>query len=731
MSYIKGNVKRLIYKSDNSFTVGLFKISETDENEAYLNKTITFTGTFYELKTNVDYLLYGDLVEHPKYGEQFNVTAFEQIMPESTNGIISFLSSKLFPGVGVKTASRIVDTLGDNVLDLIAKDYHNLLLVPSVSEKKARQIQDVLKNESASYKTIVRLQNLGFSMNEASKIYKYYKESTMAIIDDNIYALVSDIDGIGFVTVDRIASKLEYQSDDERRIKACILYIMNELCMTNGNIYNDDEDIYIGVSNYLNINFTAEDFNYYLLKLNKENKIIIENNKYYLKDYYDAEVYIATFLLRLIDEDNKDISNIDKYIKKLEREYSLTYNEKQKLAIKNSFVKNFLIITGGPGTGKTTIIKAIVGLYMELNKITLKQANLEMALLAPTGRAAKRITEATDIEAMTIHKFLKWNKETNSFGVNEYNKADVKFVIVDEVSMIDHFLLFNLLKGLPNNIKIIFVGDHNQLPSVGPGEILKDLISSNYIPTIVLNDLYRQKENSYIVTLAHEINEGLIPTKYDIKQDDYNFVESRRGDISTYVIQLCEKALEKGYSYKEVQVLIPMYKGINGIDRMNLILQNIFNPRKEDELTFIHNSITYRIGDKVLQIKNNNDLNISNGDIGTIENILYSDGEYLILIDFNDEIFEYTSKDFDDVRLGYAISIHKSQGSEFDIVILPMDLLYNRMLYRKLIYTGITRAKKSLMIVGEKDAFKKAILNTREQKRKTSLTKRIINLTNV
>lgn len=727
MTYVKGNVKQIIYQSDNGFTVGLFKVIDTDTAKVYLNKNITFTGTFHELKMENDYVFYGDLVEHPRYGEQFLVTTYEQIMPESTNGIISFLSSKLFPGVGVKLATKIVETLGEDVLDKIMDDYHNLLLVPTVTEKKAMKIEQILKRENASYKIIINLQNLGFSMNESSKIYKYYKESTMAIIEDNIYTIVNDVDGIGFLTVDKIAAQRNVEETDERRIKACITYIMNDLCMTNGNVYNDLDDIYLAVTNYLKFDFSMEDFEFYLLKLNKENKIIIEDNHYYLKDYYDDEIKNVEFILKILNQNSDTNKNLDKYINKLESMYELKYNEKQRLAIKTCFEKNFLVITGGPGTGKTTIIKAIVGLYMELNKLTFEKANEQMALLAPTGRAAKRITEATGIGAMTIHKFLKWNKETNDFGVNEFNKAEVKFVIIDEVSMIDHFLLFHLFEGLPTNIKLVFVGDHNQLPSVGPGEILRDLINSEYIPTIELNALYRQKETSYIVSLAHEIKEGLIPSKFDTKQDDYNFVEARRGDIQSYIIQLCQKALEKGYSYKEIQILVPMYKGINGIDAINKELQDVFNHRDEGEITFTHNGVTYRIGDKVLQIKNNNDLNISNGDIGTIENIIYSDGEYSILIDFNDEILEYSSKDFDDIRLGYAISIHKAQGSEFDIVILPMDLSYNRMLYRKLIYTAITRAKKSLMLVGEKEAFIKAVKNEREEKRKTSLTEHIKN----
>ncbi|MDD2495928.1 MAG: ATP-dependent RecD-like DNA helicase, partial [Tissierellia bacterium] len=340
MTYIKGNIKHIIFKSDTGFTVGLFKVLDTDDESimSYLNKSITFTGTFNDLNNNVDYILYGDLVEHPKYGEQFLVNAYEQIMPESTNGIISFLSSKVFPGVGVKLATHIVDTLGDNALDLINEDYHNLLLVPTMTEKKALKIQTILKRESASYKIIINLQTMGFSMNEASKIYKYYKESTMPIIEDNIYTVVSDIEGIGFLTVDKIAFQREILSDDERRINACILYIMSELCMNDGNIYNDLEDIYLGVTNYLHFDFSLEDFKLYLSKLSLENKIVIDEDRYYLREYYDSEVYNAKFVMKLLKGSSESFGNLDVYIHKLEGDYGLKYNEKQRLAIKDSFL---------------------------------------------------------------------------------------------------------------------------------------------------------------------------------------------------------------------------------------------------------------------------------------------------------------------------------------------------------------------------------------------------------
>lgn len=716
--YIKGKVRQIIFKSDSGFTVGLFKVIETDNND-HLNNFITFTGTFPDLNISKDYIFYGEITTHYKYGEQFLVSEYEQALPSSKDGLISFLSSKLFRGIGSRLATSIVNKLGDNALEIIVNDYETLLDLKGMTNKKALMIHDILEKEINSYKIIIDLQKLGFTINEASKIYKYYKEASLSIINDNIYTIIDDIDNIGFLTIDKIALNQNINIDDERRIKACIIYIMNELCLENGNVYNEINDIYLGVSNYLNINILFDDYKYFILKLNKENKVIIEDDKYYLKSYYDIEVYISEFLLKLINKEDKD-NNIDSYIKELEKEYKITYNEKQKQAIIYSFLKHILVITGGPGTGKTTILKAITSIYLDIDN----KDNL--ILLAPTGRAAKRMNEVTGMTAMTIHKFLKWNKETNDFGVNEYNKSDVTYVIVDEVSMVDQFLFYNLLKGLRDDVRLILVGDSNQLPCVGPGEVLKDLITSEKIPIIKLNDLYRQKENSYIVSLAYEINKGEIPLKYEIKHDDYNFIESNHLNISKYIVSLCEKALEKGYSYKDIQVLIPMYKGINGIDKMNIILQDVFNPVKED-IFYEYGGVRYRIGDKVLQIKNNNEINVSNGDIGTIENIIKASDKTTILIDFNDEIVEYNNKDFEDIRLGYAISIHKAQGSEFDLVILPVDTSYKRMLYRKLLYTGVTRAKKSLMIVGEKEAFKMAVINTREQYRKTTLKDRLKN----
>ncbi len=721
--YIKGSVRNVFYRGDNGYIIGLFKVKDTsDENlKQYLNKSITFTGSFFDLKEANDYLFFGELITHPRYGKQYKVNRYELILPESKNGIIAFLSSSLFKGVGLKLATKIVDTLGDKALDKIVLNYQSLLLVPSITEKKANLIYEVLNKERESYQTIVYLQKIGFKINEATKVYHCYKEQTMSVIEDNIYQLLDNIEGIGFITVDKIASVLGIKEDDEERLKACLFFIMEQLCLKNGHTYNKKEDLYLALNNYLNFNLDLDKFNNYLVSLAKLKKIIIEDDKYYLETYYQAEMENAFKIASLIQKDDVVYDNLDSYLSKLAKRERITYNQQQLRAIKKSLTKNFLIITGGPGTGKTTIIKAIANLYCRLNK---SNSNY-LALLAPTGRAAKRLKEATNFEALTIHKFLKWNKELNEFAVNKFNKANTKYVIIDEVSMIDNFLLYHLFNGLNDQVKMVLIGDYYQLPSVGPGQVLKDLIESNQIPIVELKQLYRQQKKSYIISLAYEIKNNKLSNEYKNKQDDYNFVTCSKLKIANVIKQLCEKALVKGFDYRQIQVLIPMYKGLNGIDNINKLLQTVFNPKDDSKDEIIHQGFNYRVGDKVLQVKNNNDLGISNGEIGIIKRIFKEERKDKILIDFDGEQVIYSLKNFDDLRLGYAISIHKAQGSEFEIVIIPLEQSFKRMLYNKLIYTAITRAKKSLMLVGELEAFESAVSNIKEAKRQTALKERL------
>lgn len=722
MTYIKGNYRKSIFTSDKGYVIGLFKIKETDNEELkmYVNKIITFTGYFHELNLDDMYIFKGDVVNHPKYGLQFNVLEYERLKPEDEDGLVAFLSSDLFKGVGEKLAKSIVDTLGKNVLEEILKDESCLLLVPKMTSKKAHTIYETLMKYEESHQIIVYLTELGFNMKDALDIYNTYKSETIIHIEHNPYCLT---DFISFLKVDEIALKLNVDVADERRIKACIIYMMNKLLFTNSDTYLEYDEILESVFNYLKIDLNVDDFDLYLEELINENKIILLNDKYYLKEMYDSEINITNTIKYL---ENKKIDKLflDNRIEELEKFNNIKYNDKQKEAIKKSLENNITIITGGPGTGKTTIIKAICELYQNIFKLSYEELTNRIALLAPTGRASKRMSESTNLPASTIHRFLKWNKETNEFVVNEYNKNDHHLIIIDEVSMIDLNLLNSLFKGLTKNIKLVLVGDHHQLPSVGPGNILKDLIESDLIDTIYLDTLYRQDENSYITTLAHEIKDNNLSESFLETKSDYTFLKCH--SIKDNLKNLCLQLKEKGYDYKRVQIMAPMYAGVNGIDNLNKELQNIFNP-KTNQNEIKYGDVVYRENDKVLQLVNLPEENIYNGDIGIIKNIVKIENKTFIYIDFDGNLVKYETKDLNKITHGFIISIHKSQGSEFEVVVMPICNSYKRMLYKKLIYTGITRAKKKLILIGEPDAFLYAINNSNEKIRKTNLLEQLKN----
>ena len=716
-SYIKGTFKKVIYRSDKNYTIGLFKVSESNDQDAleFLNHDITITGYFHEINTDEKYILYGNMVDNIKYGLQYNVKEYERIKPEGKDAIIEFLSSDLFPKVGEKTATDIVNTLGIDTLDLIKENYENLLLVPKMKEKTAKKIQEILLKYDESYDTILYLTEIGFSIKDSMLIYNEFKDTTKMVINENIYELTEKIDEITFNKIEDIRNNLGIQDNDKNRVMFGIIHIMKIMCFQSGDTYLKKDDIYNSLVNLLNVNIDMEEFDYYLFELNKRRKIIINNDDYYLSELYDSEINISKKVFYLTNKSDTKYKNINKEIDNLEVYFDIKYNEDQKYAMKTAIEKNFSIITGGPGTGKTTIIKGIVELYKKLHNYNYMDLTNKMALLAPTGRAAKRMSEATLMPASTIHRFLKWNKEADTFMVNEINKSNVKFVIIDEVSMIDVNLLDSLLKGLKDDVKIVMIGDYNQLESVGPGKVLKDLIDSEMINVIFLTELYRQKDNSYIAYLAREINNNEINEYFMEKRDDYSFIESSSENLRIYIKEICKKALEKGYNTDDIQVLVPMYKGENGIDNLNKILQDVFNSETHNYVTY--NDVIFKENDKILQLENDVDNNVFNGDMGYIQKI--ENGE--LLINFDGNVVRYKRKDFNKIKHGYAISIHKSQGSEFKIVIIPILKQYRVMLYRKLIYTAVTRAKDNLTLVGDPEAFLMAVMNEGNKERNTSL----------
>ena len=728
-SYIKGNFRRSIFQSDKGYVIGLFKVRETNDEalEEYINHTITFTGYFHELNEDDVYVLYGEVVNHPRYGLQFQSNKYERLKPTGKDAVTTFLSSDLFPGIGEKLARQIAEVLGDNAIDRILEDESCLYLVPKLTESKINKIVNTLKKYEESHKIIAELIDLNFSMREALSIYSEYKSNTQKIIDNNIYQIVYNLPDISFLKVDKAGELLEFDRFDFRRVKAAILYVMKKLIYQNGDSFLSRDVIISNVNKFLKIDY--DNYDELFKELADLDYIVIDGDDYYLEEIWSAEANITERLYDLASKPIKRQKNLENLLMELEKINGITYNDEQKKAIIKALENNILIITGGPGTGKTTIIKAITELYQHVNKLNYDEFTERLALLAPTGRASKRMSESTFLPASTIHRFLKWNKDNSEFMVNEMNKSDVQLVIIDEVSMIDVNLFNSLLKGLKSNVKLILVGDYDQLPSVGPGNLLKDLICSDMIEVVHLNHLYRQDENSYITSLAYEIKDGDIGDNFLNTYSDYTFLKCSANHIKSNLKRLCEKVIEKGYDYKKLQILAPMYKGENGIDTLNSELQNVFNPPDSGKREIKSGNVVFRENDKILQLVNMPDENVFNGDIGIIKYIKYGNTSKSkkdeIYVDFDGNLVKYTPKDFVKIKHGFIISIHKSQGSEFEMVIMPMAHSYRRMLYKKLVYTGVTRAKKKLILIGEPDAFVYSVQNNHEYIRNSKLVEKI------
>ncbi len=717
MDYIKGTYIKEVYANDaNGYVVGVLKLKESNLD---IDKTsVYFTGSFYNLRYHNNYTMYGNFVNHPKYGAQFNVTSYELLLPTKEEELIEFLSSDIFP-IGEKTASKIVDVFHEDVLNVILDEPERLLEIPRLPKSRIDKIHRVLKDYQYSSKIVMELTSLGFSNKSALSIVNKYHDKAMDKISHNIYDLVEEMN-FNFLDIDEIALNFGIDKDDDRRVQALLIHVMNESTFESGNTYMSFEEILHSIKNYL-YTINEEELEYNIMKLNEVHRVVIEEKRYYLKEFYDAEKYIADKLCFLNDITKVKPANLDAKILELEKNNAIVYDKIQKNAIKKALINNLIIITGGPGTGKTTIIKAIVTLLKEI----YQAKDDDIALLAPTGRAAKKMMETTGLASFTIHRYLGWDKEKNSFSVNEWNPNREKYIIVDEVSMLDTILMSSLLKGIRRDVKLILVGDYYQLPSVNQGQVLKDLIDSELIDVVKLNCLYRQNEESYIPILANEIKEKDLSEDFLTKKDDYNFIISDSTKVISTILSIVSSAIDKGYTDKDIQVLAPMYKSINGIDNLNVHLQKLFNPPSPLKNEFVLSDVIYRVGDKVLQLVNDTEANVYNGDLGYISDIIDGKRSFSkrneIVVNYDGNYVTYTPDKYMNIRHGYAISIHKAQGSEFPLVIMPIVNNFNRMLYNKLIYTGVTRAKRALMLVGDPNCFVQGIKNDYVENRKTTL----------
>lgn len=719
MSYIKGKYKQSIFESETGYKVGLFRVQETNDKELSNNKTITFTGYFGLLNKDDTYVFNGHVIYHDRYGMQFQVDTYEKVVPEGKDAIIDFLTSSFVKGCGEVLARKIYKTFGDETLTKIKENRENLFLVTGMTDKKADSIYKSVVKYFEADKEIVKLKEMGFTVKETMELMNNFGKRVIELIDKNIYVLRDYVD---FPKLDSIFL-VNNDSEDDRRVDAAIIRAMKDLTFELGDIYLDKIEIVEELASKYNI-FKNIDEN--LKNLAKRKEIMISNEDYYLMTDYLDELNNGISIASLMSRATKKINKFNDLIKLTEEELGITYNKDQKDAIKSALTNNVSIITGGPGTGKTTIIKGILRLYSIHKKINYEAITREVCLLAPTGRASKRMSETCGIGASTIHRFLKWDKESNTFAVNELNKVHYNMFIIDETSMLDNHLLSSFFKGIDINTKIIFVGDEYQLPSVGPGLILSDMINAG-VPHIKLETIYRQSENSYIPMLAKDIKNVNVTDDYLDKKDDYNFISCDSKDIKNILVQIVEKMQEKKMDLNNLQVLAPMYKGENGIDNLNIVLQELINPRNKRKAEMKIGPITYREGDKILNLVNDIDNNIYNGDIGYIKNIDINSKKEPIIIEYDNNEVSYKRENFNQITHAYAISIHKSQGSEFMHVIMPITKGYSRMLYNKLLYTGVSRAKKSLVLLGDKDAFIKCINNNYSLIRKTNLKIKIMN----
>jgi exodeoxyribonuclease V alpha subunit len=716
MEKICGTVDTIIFASqDNRFTV--LKLSPeklSTQITVTLNGIAPLIGQLLEIE--------GEWVKHPKFGQQFKATTYKTVAPTEISGIEKFLASGAINGIGPAMAKKIVAEFGEKTLEIIAKSPNELLKVPGIGKKTAEKISASYLEQSELTEIMVWLENHGISNTYAGKIFAKYGSFAIDIMEKDIYRLFQDIEGIGFLTADKLAFNLGIQREDKRRIISGIDYALMQLC-NNGHCCIPEMALVDKTAKILQVN---NQIIFTILKERIDNgslntEVVGGETLIYPPYLYYAEKKVATRLLQLqqatepLSEDNLSL-----FIKVWEKDNQIQLAQKQKEAIKACLHHGVLVLTGGPGTGKTTVIKGILSI--------LKAQGLKIRLAAPTGRAAKRLSETTGQKALTIHRLLEANNLAQDdnlqlgFSKDIDDQLDADVIILDEVSMVDIVLMHHFLNAVPDGCRIILVGDTDQLPAVGPGSVLKDIIRSQKIPAIRLDEIFRQAQTSMIIQNAHIINAGRLP---DLRKQYSDFVFYELNDdtsITQKILDLCTKDLpHEGFNVlKDVQVLSPMHRFLCGVENLNLMLQEQLNPKKnQDELKY--SSQTFRVGDKVMHIRNNYQKNVFNGDIGFIQDI----NNEKLTVDYFDHIVTYEKNELNELTLAYASSVHKSQGSEYKVVIIPLSTSHYIMLQRNLLYTAITRAKQKVIIIGSKKALMTAIQSNRTQKRYTLLAERL------
>lgn len=735
-SFFIGQVQSEIFTSPDSFFKVLI-VSVEEANFDWHEPEITVTGSFGDLSDDQTYRFEGKIVEHPRYGQQFQATSYHVNRPTSRDGLVDFLSGKQFTGIGKKTAEKIVDRLGTDAINKIIADPHVLDKLKLRKAVKDSLVDNLRANQGMD-EIIIGLNDLGFGANLSSAIFDKYGEETLHIINENPYQLAAEIDGISFNRADQVAQKLGIATDDSRRIDAAIIQTLDDLTMETGDTFTTTKPLLQqtiqllaqGSGGRVSTDLIANQ----IVELEKNQEISYADEKIYPTALYNAEWQIADHLHRLltVDQEKLPAMTIEKTVTKVADQSGITYDQVQKEAIKTALNSKVMLLTGGPGTGKTTIIKGIVASYAKIHDLSLdvneyKEKSFPVLLAAPTGRAAKRMSEATDLPASTIHRLLGLNGREMPTDMNARD-LEGSLLIIDEMSMVDTLLFKTLIQAVPTSMHVVLVGDKDQLPSVGPGQVFHDLLDFAELPKVELTNIHRQAADSTIIPLAHAIKEGKLPSDLTNKMPDRSFISCHANQVPSVVQQIIDLSKKRDYSANDIQILAPMYRGQAGIDRLNELAQQAYNPPANGKQEVDFRGLTFRVGDKVLQLVNVPEKNIFNGDIGKITAIesgrTVGKKNESITVDFDGNEVSYSRMEWNQLRLAYCISIHKAQGSQFKMVLLPIVQQFSRMLQRNLLYTAITRAAEKLVLIGEPYAVVTSVKNEAVN-RKTSLVDRL------
>jgi len=719
---LQGQIERVTYtNNENGYTVAKVKVNGQRD-------LVTVVGNLMAPTPGEIIRMDGEWTNHPRYGEQFKVVHYTSLVPASVYGIEKYLGSGLIKGIGPVMAKRIVEKFDKKTLDVIENDTEKLAEVDGIGQKRIGMIKEAWKDQQEIREVMIFLQTHGVGSGYATKIFKQYGSRSIVVVKGNPYRLATDIFGIGFLTADRIAEKLGFAKDSEVRVEAGILYVLDRLA-DEGHVYYPYEPLVERCQEILGVD--REVVVRALATIEVSKMIVIEDLKEGIEDFREDTkgVYLARFhrsetsivtRLKTLMNSPKSIGKIDseKAIEWVQRQLAISLAKRQVEAIRCAVENKLMIITGGPGTGKTTIINAIIKIFSRLG--------VKIMLAAPTGRAAKRMSEATGHEAKTIHRMLEYSIQKGGFQKNELNLLDCDLIIVDEASMIDTILMHQLLKAIPPGATFVLVGDAHQLPSVGAGNVLKDIIASGEIQVVELNEIFRQARESLIIVNAHKINNGLLPSFKSSGQelDDFYFIEQEDpGEVLRIILELTSERIPRRFGFDpvdDIQVLTPMHKGVVGAGNLNVELQKALNPAEDG---IMRDNRNFRVNDKVMQVKNNYDKEVFNGDIGRITRIDHEDQEMTISFDGRDVIYDYP--DLDEVVLAYAVSVHKSQGSEYPAVIIPILTQHYVLLQRNLIYTAVTRGRKLVVMVGTMKALAIGVKNDKMQKRYSYLRHRL------